>query len=267
MTQKTIQHKYNTLLKNLKKYPNLAIAFSGGIDSTLLAYAAKQAKIDTLLITVTSPMFSQHEKNLTKTIAKQMNIPHILTHQSLEKNVINNDTMRCYHCKHEEATTWLQEAHKKGYSTIADGANYDDLKDSHRPGIKACSKLGIQHPLAQAKITKKDIRTIAQQHGLPTWNLPANACLASRIQYGERITTQKLQQIEQAEDYLRTYSPTIRVRLHNTIARIEVPIEHLPTIITHRTDILHHLKNIGLTYITLDLEGYRSGSMHEGQQK
>jgi uncharacterized protein len=267
MTSQIPHEKYKNLLKNLSKYRKLAIAFSGGIDSTLLAYAAKQEKIKVILITVTSPLFSHHDEQLAKQIAQQMHLPHILIHQTIEKNVIDNTTRRCYHCKHEEATSWINEAQQRGYPTIADGANYDDLQDPHRPGIQACSKLGIHHPLADAKITKTDIRIIARQQGITTWNQPANACLASRIQYGEKITTEKLKQIEQAEDLLRNYSPMIRVRLHHHVTRIEVPIEYLHTIITNRTTILPQLKAIGLTYITLDLEGYRSGSMHEGHQK
>lgn len=265
MTPQIPHEKYKILLNNLSKYPKLAIAFSGGIDSTLLAHVAKQAKINVLLITVASPLFSKYDEQLSKKIAKKLHLPHIIINQTLEKKVIENTTNRCYYCKHEEATTWIKEAHKRGYPTVVDGANYDDLKDPYRPGIRACSKLGIYHPLADVKITKADIRTIARQQGIPTWNQPANACLASRVQYGEKITIPKLKQIEQAEDILRYYSPTIRVRLHHNITRIEVPIEYLQTIIKNRTKIISQLKTIGLTYITLDLEGHRSGSMHEGK--
>jgi uncharacterized protein len=267
MKQDPPKQKFKILQKNLTKFPRLAIAFSGGIDSTLLAHGAKQAGISIILITVTSPLFSHYDEQMAKQIAQQMKLPHILVKQSLEKDVIKNTTMRCFHCKLGEASVWIKEAHNRGYPIIADGANFDDITDPHRPGIQACTQLKIKHPLADAYITKEDIRTIAHQQNIPTWNQPANACLASRIQYGEKITTAKLHKIEQAEEFLRTYSPTIRVRLHQNIARIEVPIECQSTILTNKKIIIKKMKNIGFIYITLDLDGYRSGSMHEGNQK
>lgn len=263
MTKKEYMDKYHFLIKKLKEKKKIAIAFSGGIDSTLLAYAAKQAKIDVLLITVTSPFFSKFDENITVKIANDLDFSHILVSQDLDYKVVKNPINRCYYCKNDEAEIWKKTADKHGFSIVADGCNFDDVRDEHRPGILACNEKGIWHPLAEANITKKDIRNIAKTIEISTWNRPSNACLASRIQFGEEITIQKLQMIEKAEDFLRNISPQVRVRLHQNIARIEVPICYLNDILRMREKIISYFHKIGFVYITLDLNGYVSGSMHE----
>lgn len=267
MRRKEFMNKYNYLLKTLKEKEKIAIAFSGGIDSTLLTYAAKQAEIEALLITVTSPFFSKFDENMALEIASDLSFNHILVPHDLDINVVKNPINRCYYCKKDEAETWKKIAAQQGYSIVADGCNIDDVQDQHRPGVLACNEQGIWHPLAEANITKIEIRDIARIIGIPIWNRPSNACLASRIQFGEEITIQKLQMVETAEDFLRKISPQVRVRLHRNIARIEVPVSHLKDILNMREKIISFMRKIGFVFIALDLGGYRSGSMHEDMTK
>jgi len=263
MRKKEYMDKYHFLLKTLKEKKKIAIAFSGGIDSTLLAYAAKQAEIAALLITITSPFFSKFDENMAVKIADGLGFCHILVTHDLDVKVIRNPINRCYYCKNDEAKIWKKIAEKHEFSIVADGCNIDDVQDEHRPGILACNKQGIWHPLAEVNLTKKDIREIARTIDISTWDRPSNACLASRIQFGEEITIQKLQMIEKAEDFLRKISPQVRVRLHQNIARIEVPICHLDAILKMRERVISFMRKIGFIYITLDLGGYTSGNMHE----
>lgn len=259
--------KYNMLLNKLKDKKNVAIAFSGGIDSTLLAYAAKQVDVDTLLITVTSPFFSKFDEEMTIKIASNLGLNHILISHDLDSYVVKNPINRCYYCKKNEAKTWKNIAEQNGYSIVADGCNIDDLHDKDRPGILACNEEGIWHPLAESNITKREIRNIARILGIMIWDKPSNACLASRIKYGEEITIPKLEMIEMAEDFLRKISPQVRVRLHQNIARIEVPISQLKALLSIREEIISFMHKLGFVYVTLDLEGYRSGSMNEDIQE
>ncbi len=259
--------KYNLLLKKLKEKKKIAVAFSGGIDSTLLAYAAKQAEIDSLLITVTSPFFSKFDEKITVKIASNLGLKHVLIPHNLDIDVVKNPINRCYYCKKDEAKTWKKIAEQNGYPIVADGCNIDDVNDEYRPGILACNEEGIWHPLAELNITKTEIRNISRFLGIEIWDRPSNACLASRIQYGEEITIPKLEKIEMAEDFLRKISPQVRVRLHNNIARIEVPISQLKAILTLREKIISFMHKLGFVYITLDLEGYRSGSMNKDIEK
>lgn len=256
--------KYTLLLRILREKKKVAVAFSGGLDSSFVAYAAKQAGIDILLLTVASPLFSKHDQKMAKQFAETINARHVLVFTPLDEDVIRNDPMRCFHCKNNEAKMWVFTAKEHGFSLVADGINYDDIHDERRPGVLASSNNGIWHPLAEMKITKKEIRTIAKNLGLPNWNQPSNACLASRVAFGEEITEEKLRRIENAEEFLRTFSPQVRVRLHHTIARVEVPVENIPPFLSKRKEIVDCMKKLGFAYITLDLIGYRSGSMHEG---
>lgn len=267
MRRKEFMEKYRFLLKTLKEKKKIAIAFSGGIDSTLLAYAAKQAEIETLLITITSPFFSKFDENMAVEIASDLGFFHVLIPHDLGINVIQNLSNRCYYCKKDEAKIWKRIAAEQGYSIVADGCNIDDVRDEHRPGILACNELDIWHPLAEANIKKIEIRNIARIIGVSIWDRPSNACLASRIQFGEEITIQKLQMIERGEDFLRKFSPQVRIRLHQNIARIEVPISHFKVILAMREKITSFMYKTGFVYIALDLGGYRSGSMHEDVAK
>ena len=258
-----MMEKYSLLLKKMKEKGKVAVAFSGGVDSSLVAYVAKQAGIESLLITLTSPLFPSYELKMAKEIASQLKIPHVIFRHSFHAEIAKNDVRRCYYCKTHEAKLWKEIAKKHGFNVVADGSNFDDLQDKKRPGVKASSEQGIWHPLAEAKITKKEARDMAKKLGLKIWNKPSNACLASRIAYGEEITLKKLKMVEEAEDFLRTISPQIRVRFHKSIARIEVPIEKMNDVLKRKREIVAYLKKLGFIYVTLDLEGYRSGSMHE----
>jgi uncharacterized protein len=258
-----MMEKYYSLLKKMKEKEKVAIAFSGGVDSTLVAYAAKQAEIDALLITLTSPLFPSFDLNKAKEIAYNLDIPHIIMSHSLHSDVVANSVKRCYYCKSREGKTWKDIAKKHGFDIVADGTNIEDAQDKKRPGVKASSEQGIWHPLAEMKITKKDVRNILKTLGLQMWDKPSNACLASRIAYGEEITIEKLKMVERAEKFLGNISPYTRVRLHKNIARIEIPLDAISTLLEAREKIVAKLKKLGFVYITLDLEGYRSGSMHE----
>ncbi len=255
--------KYSLLLEKMREKGKVAIAFSGGVDSTLVAYATIQAEIDALLITLTSPLFPSYEAERAREIAQEFGIPHVIAAHPLHSDVATNDVMRCYHCKSKEAKIWKDIAKKHGFRIVADGSNFEDMQDEKRPGVRASSEQGIWHPLAEVKMTKEDVRGIAKKLGLQIWNKPSNACLASRIAYGEKITVKKLQMVEKAEGFLRGISPQVRVRLHKSIARIEIPIDAISAMLDAREKIVAYLKKLGFVYITLDLEGYRSGSMHE----
>lgn len=263
MVKNQVMLKYDLLLEKMKDKKQVAVAFSGGVDSTLVAYAAKESGNNVILITLTSPLFSSYDENISKLVAKELDLKQIIMHHDLDEDVAKNEKLRCYYCKKDEAKIWVDLANKYSFSTVADGANYDDTKDIRRPGVKACNEIGIWHPLAEARIKKNDVRVIAKELGISIWNRPSNACLASRVKFGEKITIEKLKMIEKAEDYLRDISSVIRVRLHNNIARIEVPTEFLNEIIAKREEIVENLKKIGLIYITIDLEGFRTGSMNE----
>jgi len=175
----------------------------------------------------------------------------------------NNPAERCYHCKKISSEFLRKRASELGLACIADGINVSDLGE-HRPGLRASTEEGILHPFIDAGITKQDIRAIAQERGLPVWQKPSAACLSSRIPYGDPITRKKLGMIEQAEAFLAGLGISqVRVRLHGTIARIEVHNEERKKILEHQAAVIREFKRIGFAYVTLDLEGYRSGSMDE----
>jgi uncharacterized protein len=258
-----MKKKYVSLVKIMKEKKRVAIAFSGGVDSTLVALAAKEAGIDAMLITMVSPLLSAYETKKAIDRAHKLGIDHLSVPRVLPPEVVRNRETRCSHCKKEEADMLKSIAKKHAYNIVADGANFDDMLSEDRPGVKASSKKGIWHPLAEMKMTKKDIREILQDLAPEMWNEPSNSCLATRIAFGENVTAKKLSRIEKAEDFLRKISSNVRVRLHKSIVRIEVDRESMSHIIENKKEIIRYLKSLGFVYITLDLEGYRSGSMHE----
>ena len=266
MNKNGLEEKVNKLRKILKSFKSVSIAYSGGVDSTfLLAIAKEVLGKNVLAITAASPMIPTFEIKEAKIIARKLKVKHILLKTSpLENPALKyNPKDRCYICKKSLFIKFLNLTDKHSYPYLADGTNFDDLKSS-RPGLKALSELGIRSPLAEAGLTKGDIRKYSKIMGLPTWDSPALACLATRIPYGEEITEPKLNQIDQAEDFIRSLGfKQVRVRYHFPIARIEIDPEAISNIIepSMSKKVVERLKAIGFDHIVIDLEGYRSDAM------
>jgi uncharacterized protein len=267
-TQQNTQLKLSRLKQYIKESKGIAVAFSGGVDSTfLVAVAAGISPEKVVAITARSAAFPQREYDLAERIAQKYGVRHITAQfdeMSLE-GFYKNPEDRCYHCKKAIFTMIRQKAAEAGISTVADGSNLDDMGD-YRPGMKALNELGIVSPLREAGLTKNEIRMLSKELGLETWGMPSYACLASRVPYGEEITREKLRMIEEAEGYfLKLGFAQIRVRCHGQLARIEVaPQDRVRFFNTDFMDqVSDRLKEIGFSYITLDLKGYRTGSLNE----
>ena len=260
--------KFRRLLSDLKSLGSAAVAFSGGADSTLLLLAAKKALGDKVLaITAFSPLYPAKETALAKKLAKKIGVKQILlrTSELSDPTFTANPPDRCFHCKKNLFAAIKKIAKAKKIRWILDGTNVDDAGD-YRPGKKAAQKAGVLHPLAKAGLTKQDIRDLSKKFGLPTWNKPALACLASRIPYGTPINLKSLRAIGRAEEFLKSLGFTqVRVRHHWPIARIEVLPDELPRFWKKgvREKVEQALKKIGYAFVTLDLAGYRTGSLNE----
>jgi pyridinium-3,5-biscarboxylic acid mononucleotide sulfurtransferase len=262
-----LNEKYTKLRDQIKSLKKAAVAFSGGVDSSLLAKVCCDVLGDNAVaITLVSPMNPQSEILDAKEIAASIGIKHILIEDdSIEGKVAANPVDRCYHCKKVEFGSIREKAEELGFPIVLDGSNHDDLSD-YRPGIKALSELSISSPLREAGLTKNEIRELSKELGLKTWDKPALACLASRVPYGEPITKEVLGRIEKAEDYLRTLGfRQFRVRSHGTIARIEVsPEERVKMFDTSVMDAVSRtLKSFGYIFVALELEGYKTGNMNK----
>ncbi|SDE36523.1 ATP-dependent sacrificial sulfur transferase LarE [Sporomusa acidovorans] len=264
-----VQEKINKLNELLLSMGSVVISFSGGVDSTFLAAAAhKLLSNKAVAVTAYSESFAAWEKNDAQAIAKAIGIKHIFLPGGEMNNAdfVSNTYQRCYYCKKERFSALAVWAKEHGYGFVAEGSNNDDLED-FRPGMKAIAELPVvRSPLLEAGFTKEEIRLVSRQWGLPTWDKPSTACLVSRLTYGLPITAQRLLQIEQAEKLVRSYcSGKIRVRHHGALARIEVQPEVIPllTRIEVLTDLVAGIKELGFTYVTIDLSGYRTGSMNE----
>ncbi|HHX74218.1 MAG TPA: ATP-dependent sacrificial sulfur transferase LarE [Firmicutes bacterium] len=242
------------------------VAFSGGVDSTFLAKVAHDVLGDkVLMVTATSPAHPEQELQAAKNIAAHYGFQHLCIRTNELENELycSNPPERCYFCKQEIIGQMWQVAREYGFGCVFDGANVDDTSD-FRPGARAAQELGVRSPLQEAGLTKAEIRFLSQKYGLPTWNKPSFACLATRFPYGERITAEKLAMAGAAEAYLRSLGiGQLRVRQHQHLARIEVLPEDLPLIMQRKEEITARLKALGYIYITVDLQGYRSGSMNE----
>ncbi len=244
------------------------VAFSGGTDSSLLlAMSAETLGAENVLAAMAvSTIFPQRERVTAQEIARLvgMELREFETPQLADANFTANPTDRCYYCKMMLLGRLKKLACEGGYAAVITGTNADDSGD-YRPGRRAEEQMGIRCPLAEADLTKSDIRAAARAMGLPNWNRPPFACLATRIPYGQEITNAKLSRIEQAEDILRSLGfAQYRVRDHDAIARVEVPVDFIEKAASMRESIVGPLKALGYTYVTLDLEGFRSGSMNEG---
>ncbi|MGM0532192.1 MAG: ATP-dependent sacrificial sulfur transferase LarE, partial [Bacteroidota bacterium] len=221
--------KYQDLQRNLKQVGSLVVAFSGGVDSTFLLAAGKEALGRNILaITVSTPYVAGWEEEESKEIAEDLGVEQLILKYPLFENIKNNPPQRCYLCKKQIFNAILDEAEQRGYSYVADGTNVDDYQDI-RPGIRALRELEIKSPLAEANLGKDDIRRFSKAMGLPTWDKPAYACLLSRLPFNTPIRQEVLDRIEQAEQLIRNAGfPAARVRTHEEIARIEIPPEEIP---------------------------------------
>jgi len=262
----TLQEKRRVLEDIVRNCGSMLVAFSGGVDSTLLAAISREILGEksrcVLLDSAVVPRAAQEEAHQ---IARDLGLNLDRIHVPLmeEEEFRKNPKDRCYLCKKISAGRLKQRAAELGVTCIADGMNVSDMSE-HRPGLAASTEEGIIHPFIEAGITKEDIRNLARDLGLTVWQKPSAACLSSRIPYGEEITVLKLHAIEEAEEFLTSRGfGQRRVRLQGNNARIEVPDEDLGKILDIRLSVVRKFKSLGISYITLDLEGYRSGSMDE----
>ncbi|MBT9163792.1 MAG: tRNA(Ile)-lysidine synthase [Chloroflexi bacterium] len=262
----TPDEKLVSLKITLAEMGGALLAYSGGVDSTFLLKVAQGVLRDKVIaVTAISETYSSHELESARYMAQELGVRHILIHTAelASEDFASNPKERCYFCKRELISRLNDIAKEHNLCYVLDGSNYDDLAD-YRPGMRAVRELGARSPLEESLLTKDDIRSLSRQMNLSTWNKPSLACLASRIPYGDRITKEKLMMIDQAEAFLRDLGiGQLRVRHHQTIARIEVLPEDIPLLLLLREKIIARFKEIGYTFVTLDLQGYRMGSMNE----
>lgn len=256
------------LLAALRGYGRVAVAFSGGVDSTVVAQAAQVALGDqAVAVTAVSDSLAEGELEEARTLAERIGIRHrvIRTEEFANPNYVQNGTDRCYFCKSELYGRLSGLLGELGVDVIASGANTDDSGD-HRPGMRAASENQVRHPLQECGLGKAEVRALAKAWDLPTWDKPATPCLSSRVAYGESVTPERVRMIDQAEQWLRQRGlRMLRVRYHKgDLARIEVPLEDLPRLAdpSIRDALVPAFRDLGFKYVTLDLEGFRSGSLN-----
>jgi len=263
---KNLDGKFRRLKSILKNMDSVLVAYSGGVDSTLLLKVAREVLKDKVLAVIaSSPTYPDREIEEAKKLADKIGAKCkvVKTVELSDRRFTRNPVNRCYYCKEELFSRLKIIAKKSRLKYVCDGSNVDDLRD-FRPGSIAKKKAGVRSPLQEARLTKSDIRNLSCGMKLPTWNKPSLACLASRFPYKTRITPLLLKRINRAEEYLRKLNfRQVRVRHHGNLARIEVEKEDLSRLLTSAKKILKEFRGLGYTYVTLDLKGYRTGSMNE----
>lgn len=259
----------DALLQILRSYGSCAVAFSGGVDSAVVAQAAQLALGDrSVAVTGTSDSLAEGELDNARKTAKQIGIRHLVlgTNEFTDPRYTQNNKNRCFYCKTELYSQMTVHLNEWNVEVLCNGANADDLHD-FRPGMIAADEHQVHSPLADCGLNKEAVRRLAQHWNLPVWDKPAMPCLSSRVAYGEQVTPERLKMIDAAEQLLRSFNlADVRVRYHSgDMARIEIPLTMLPRIVEDnlRTIILTRFKEIGFRYITVDIEGFRSGSLNQ----
>ncbi len=265
----TLDEKQQRLAAWLRQYPAVAVAFSGGVDSTFLLAAAVAAlgREQVVALTVASEFSPAWEGVECRTLAASLQVRHLVIESRVsdDPEIARNDPQRCYYCKRRLFAALWAEARRLEIPVLADGSNVDDLSD-YRPGKRALAELGVASPLVEAELGKGEIRELSRLLDLPTWEQPSFACLASRFPYGTTITPARLAQVEECEEYLRQHGfRCYRVRYHGDTARIEVEPADMERLLRSpaREDLVRHFREAGFTYVALDLAGYRTGSLNE----
>jgi len=257
------------LFARLGELPSLVVAYSGGVDSAFLAWAATRVLGDrALAVTADSPSYPDRHRRMATDVARDFSLRHefVNTDELARPEYRANQPDRCYHCKHELYTVLTALAADRGFAAVADGSNADDRGD-YRPGRQAAREFGVISPLDAAELTKADIRALSRSAGLPTWDEPASACLSSRIPYYSDVSPDKLRTIDRAEAILRDRGfRIVRVRHHGDLARIEVAREELSRLVdpSYLDPIESEIRALGFRYVTVDLRGYRLGSLNDG---
>jgi pyridinium-3,5-biscarboxylic acid mononucleotide sulfurtransferase len=264
--------KFERLTNLLREQEGLLVAFSAGVDSTFLLKIAHMVMGErAIALTASSPTAPPGELEAAKEFAKNLGCRHIVldSHEMANPSFAENPVNRCFFCKDELYRICRKQADQLGIATVVDGTNLDDLKD-HRPGLKAAKEWGVRHPLVEAEMTKEDIRRYSRALDLPTWDKPSSPCLSSRFPYGTEITFDRLKKVAACEVFMKELRfREFRVRYHGDLARIEVSPHEIDRLFEReiRDAVVKKFKEIGFNYVSLDLQGFRSGSLNEALQK